>query len=86
MAPTEIEAAVGFVRDHEFEFNGEVPEFVVSYEVVAVKVFVGGVYEDAVFDSPTVTDIKMTEMPASGVFAIEERTEAIFVGGENAEG
>jgi len=85
VASTEIEAAVGFVGHHEFEFDGEVPEFVVGDEVVAVKVFVGGVYEDAVFDSPTVTAVRISEVPARGVFAIEERAEAFFVSSKGTE-
>jgi len=85
VAATKIKAAVGFVRNHEVKPNGEVPEFLVGDEVVAVKVFVGGIFENAVFDGPTVAPVWMTKMPARGVFAIEERAEAFFVGSESTE-
>jgi len=85
VASAEIKAAVGFVGDHEVKFDGKVPKLLVGDKVVAVKVFVRGVLENAVFDGPTVTAVKMAEMPASGVFAVEERAKAVFVGSEGAE-
>ena len=86
MAATKIEAAVGFIGHHEFKFDGEIPKFVVGDEIVAVKVFVRSVLQDAVFDGPTVATSWMTEMPASRVLSVEERTKASFIGGESAEG
>ena len=85
VASTEIEAAVGFVGNHEVKFDGEVPEFLVGDEVVAVKVLVGDVLEDAVFDGPTIAAVRVAEVPTGGVFAIEERTEAFFVSSEGTE-
>ena len=86
VAAAQIEATVGFVGDHELEFNDEVPKFVVSDEIVAMKVFVGGVLENAVFDRPTIAPVGMAEMPPCGVFAIEERAETLFTSGMDAEG
>lgn len=86
VASAEIEATVGFVRDYVFEFNGEVPELLVCHEVVSVEVLVGGILEDAVFDGPTIAAVGVAEMPAGGVFAVEERAETVFVGSAGAEG
>ena len=85
MTSAEVEAAVGFVRDHVIEFDSEIPELLVRDQVVAVKVFVGGVLQDAVFDGPTVTAVGMAEMPASSVSAVEEGAEAVFLCSESAE-
>jgi hypothetical protein len=49
-----------------------------------MQVLVGRVFENAVFDGPAIATIWMPEMPASSVFAIEERTGAVFIGGESA--
>src|SRR5262249_31482466 len=40
LASAKVKAAVGFVGDHEFEFNDEVREFGVGDEIVAVKILV----------------------------------------------
>src|SRR6516162_2907753 len=79
VASAKIEAAVGFIGDHKFELHSEVPEFLVGDKVVTVKIFVGGIFENAVFDGPTVATVRMTNVPAGGVFAVEERAEAVFV-------
>ena len=84
VASAKVEAAVGIVRDHVVEFDGEVPKFLVRDQVVSMKVFVRRVFQDAVFDGPTVAAVEMAKVPAGGVFAVEERTEAIFIGGETA--
>ena len=86
MASAEIEAAIRFVGDHVFEFDGEVPKLLVCNEIVSVKVLIGGVLENTVLDGPTIAAIGVAEMPAGGVFAVKERAEAIFLRGTSAEG
>jgi hypothetical protein len=86
VASAEIEAAVGFVWDHVVEFDGEVPKLLVCDEVVSVQLFVGCIFQNAVLNGPTIAAVGMAEAPTGGVFAIEERAEAIFVGGEGTEG
>jgi hypothetical protein len=86
MTSAEVEAAVRFVGDHVFEFDCEVPKLLVCDEIVAMKVLIGGVLENSVLNGPTVPAVRMAEMPAGGVFAVEERAEAFFVSSASAEG
>lgn len=86
MTAPQIKPAVGFVGNHEFEFDGEIPKFVVGDEIVAVKIFIGGILKHAILDRPTVAAIGMAEMPTGGVFAVKDRAESLFVSGENAQG
>ena len=83
VASAKVESAVGFVWNHIFKSNGEVPELLVRDQIVSMKLFIGGVFQDAVFDGPTVATVRMAKMPAGGVFAVEERTEAAVISGES---
>lgn len=86
VASAQVETAVRIIRDHVFKFDSEVQKFVVRDEIVSVKLFVRSVFQNAVFYAPTVATIGMAQVPACGVFAVEERTEALFAVGSGAEG
>lgn len=81
LSSVKIEAAVGVVRNHVFEFYREVPKVLVGNQIVSVKVFVGRILKNPVLYGPTVAAIRMPKMPAGKIFAVEERAKT-SVGGK----
>jgi hypothetical protein len=86
MAASQIETAVGAVRDHEFAADREVPIFLLRDQIVAVFPFVDRVLQDATgFDGPKVLAIGIAEFPAVEVFAVKKSDKA-GVGGSQCGG
>ena len=80
MPSAQIEAAVGIVRHQVFVSDGEVLKLLVRDQVRAVVTFINGVLQDALFHRPRIVPLRIAQMPALRVRAIEDRTKTIVRG------